>query len=318
MRIVFMGTPEFAVPSLRALIDNGYDVVGVISQPDRPAGRGNKLEAGPVKKYALEHDIPVYQFEKLRRQEGRTCLESLRPDICVTAAFGQILSQKLLDIPRIGTVNVHASLLPKHRGSAPINWCLYQGDKTTGVTIMMTDIGMDTGDILLKKETDILPGENAGELTERLSELGAALLIEALKRIEDGTCPREKQDESLASYEPMLEKEMARIDWTLSAEKVSDRIRAFNPWPGAFTEVSGGVMKIWKAEPTAYDTATHKPGEVLVSSAKQGLVIACAEGTAINVLEMQAPAAKRMAAKAYLAGKQIPVGTVLGGSDDDR
>lgn len=315
MKIVFMGTPEFAVPSLEALIGNGYDVVGVITQPDRPAGRGNKLEASPVKKYASAQGIPVYQFEKLRRREGRECLEALAPDICVTAAFGQILSQKLLDIPKIGTVNVHASLLPKHRGSAPVNWCLYQGDKKTGITTMMTDIGLDTGDILLREETDILPGETAGELTERLSHIGAGLLIETLRRIENGDCPRIKQDEEEATYEPMLEKEMARIDWTLPAQTVSDRIRAFNPWPGAFTDLNGGTMKIWKAEPADLSPA-GRPGEVLVSSARQGLIAACGEGTALNILEMQAPNAKRMAARAYLAGKQIPEGTVLGGEHD--
>lgn len=311
MRIVFMGTPQFSVPSLEALVENGYDVVGVITQPDRPAGRGNKIEKSPVKLYAEAHGIPVYQFERLRRSEGRECLESLAPDLCVTAAFGQILSQKLLDVPKIGTVNVHASLLPKYRGSAPINWCLYYGEKKTGVTTMMTDIGMDTGDMLLRSETDILPGETAGELTERLSKIGAELLIETLCRIEAGDCPREKQNEEESSYQPMLEKEMARIDWTQSAETVCNRVRAFNPWPGAYTAMGDGVMKIWKAAPDT-NGLQGQPGEVLVSTAKQGLIIACGSGC-IRVEEMQAPNAKRMQAKAYLAGKSIPVRTILGG-----
>lgn len=314
MRIVFMGTPQFAVPSLEVLIENGYDVVGVVTQPDRPVGRGKKIEETPVKVCAKAHDIPVYQFERLRRREGRECLESLAPDLCVTAAFGQILSKRLLDIPKMGTVNVHASLLPAYRGSAPINWCIYYGEKTAGVTTMMTDEGIDTGDMLMKSETEILPGETAGELTERLSYLGAELLIKTLKAIEEGNCPRTKQDEALMSHQPMIEKEMARVDWTRSAQEISNAVRAFNPWPGAFTALGDGVMKIWQAEPEQTDLA-GAPGEVLVSGAKTGLVVACGQG-ALRIVEMQAPNAKRMQAKAYLAGKTIPVGTILGGGNE--
>ncbi len=314
MRIVFMGTPEFAVPSLEALVAAGYEVVGVITQPDRPVGRGKKIEETPVKKCALAHGIPVYQFERLRKREGRECLESLRPDLCVTAAFGQILSQKLLDIPRLGTVNVHASLLPKYRGSAPINWCLYYGEQEAGVTTMLTDIGLDTGDMLLRRSVPVGEMETAGELTERLSHVGAELLIETLRAIERGDCPREKQDEAVASYQPMLEKEMARVDWTRPAREIANAVRAFNPWPGAFTALGEGTMKIWLAKP-AENAIGGRPGEVLVSSAKQGLVVACGEG-ALEILEMQAPNAKRMAARAYLAGKSIPVGTILGGGNE--
>ena len=312
MRIVFMGTPQFAVPSLEALIENGYDVVGVVTQPDRPVGRGKKIEETPVKVCAKAHDIPVYQFERLRRREGRECLESLAPDLCVTAAFGQILSKRLLDIPKMGTVNVHASLLPAYRGSAPINWCIYYGEKTAGVTTMMTDEGIDTGDMLMKSETEILPGETAGELTERLSHLGAELLIKTLKAIEEGNCPRTKQDEALMSHQPRIEKD--RVDWTRSAQEISNAVRAFNPWPGAFTALGDGVMKIWQSEPEQTDLA-GAPGEVLVSGAKTGLVVACGQG-ALRIVEMQAPNAKRMQAKAYLAGKSIPVGTILGGGNE--
>lgn len=311
MRIVFLGTPEFAVPPLVALVGAGYAPVGVITQPDRPAGRGNRVEACPVKARALELSLPVFQFERLRRREGRECLEALKPDLCVTAAFGQILSQRLLDIPRMGTVNVHASLLPEYRGSAPINWCIYDGRTKTGVTTMLTDAGIDTGDILLRRETDILPGETAGELTARLSKLGAELLIETIHALEKGGCPREKQDETRATHCPMIEKEMARVDWTRSAFDIANAARAFNPWPGAYTEMAGGVMKIWRAQPEERDISAM-PGEVLVSSAKQGLLVACGSG-ALRILEMQAPNAKRMQAKAYLAGKSIPVGTILGG-----
>lgn len=313
MHIVFMGTPQFAVPSLEALVENGYDVVGVVTQPDRPAGRGKKIEETPVKICAKAHGIPVYQFERLRRREGRECLETLAPDLCVTVAFGQILSQRLLDIPQMGTVNVHASLLPAYRGSAPINWCIYYGEKTAGVTTMMTDAGIDTGDILLKSETDILPNETAGELTQRLSHLGAQLLIQTLRTLEEGNCPRQKQEESLASHQPMIEKEMARVDWNRSAQEICNAVRAFNPWPGAFTVLGDGVMKIWQAVPEQTD-AVGAPGEVLLSGTKQGLVVACGQG-AVRIVEMQAPNAKRMQVKAYLAGKSIPVGTILGGGE---
>lgn len=312
MRIVFMGTPEFAVPSLAALCENGYDVVGVITQPDRPAGRGNKIEATPVKLFALSRGIPVFQFERLRRKEGRECLRTLAPDLCVTAAFGQILSQTLLDIPPLGTVNVHASLLPAYRGSAPINWAIYNGETVTGVTTMFTDAGIDTGDILLSRATKILPEETTGQLTQRLSEIGAQLLVETLRAIERGDCPRKKQDDALSSHQPMLQREMAQIDWTKPAQQIVNAIRAFNPWPGAYTRLGDGTMKIWSASACPLDVPA-KPGEVLVSSAKQGLVVACGQG-ALSLIEIQAPNAKRMHCKAYLAGKTIPVGTILGGT----
>ena len=303
-----MGTPEFAVPPLQALIDNGYEIVGVFTQPDRPAGRGNKLTACPVKQLAVRHNLPVYQFEKIRRREGREALEALHPDLMVTAAFGQILSQRILDIPPLGTVNVHASLLPGYRGPAPINWCIALGEKTTGVTTMFTDAGVDTGDIALKAETPIGDMETAGELTERLSHMGAALLIETLHRIEAGDCPRIKQDEALMSRQPMLSREDGLIDWTKSAREIACRVRGFNPWPGTFTYLSdGGVMKLWLARAVE---GSGRPGEVIESSAKKGLLIACGQG-ALEVLEMQAPGAKRMNAKAYLMGKSIPVGTIF-------
>ena len=204
MRIVFMGTPEFAVPSLKALIESGYPVAGVFCQPDRPVGRGKKLAVGPVKALALERGIPVFQPERIKRPEGVKMLLDLAPDLVVTAAFGQILSREILDIPPMGTVNVHASLLPRHRGAAPINWCIMMGEKVSGVTTMYTDVGLDTGDMLLKRETPIGEMETAGELSERLSHLGAELLIETLQKIQDGTCPRTPQDQESASYEGML------------------------------------------------------------------------------------------------------------------
>ena len=231
MRIVFLGTPDFGVPSLKALVEAGHDVVGVFTQPDKPKGRGNKMLPSPVKVCAQGFGIPVFQPVKIR-VDGVEDLRALAPDLCVTAAFGQILSQEVLDIPKIGTVNVHSSLLPKYRGSAPINWAVMEGETVTGVTTMMTDNGLDTGDILLKREVPILPGETAEELTLRLAPIGAELLIETVRRLEAGDCPREKQNEAEASYFPMLKKEMGDIDWNLPAEKIVNLVRGLTPWPG--------------------------------------------------------------------------------------
>ncbi len=307
MRIVFMGTPEFAVPSLRALLDSGFEVVGAITQPDRPAGRGHKLTPCPVKLLAQERGVPVYQFEKIKRPEGVNCLRELAPDLVVTAAFGQILSREILDVPKYGTVNVHASLLPRYRGSAPINWCILNGEKVAGVTTMLTDVGMDTGDMLLKVETPIGELETAGELTQRLSELGARLLIDTLKGYPDGGLKPTPQDEALASYQPMLTKEMGRIDWMRGAEEIARQVRGLNPWPCAYAEGETGRLKIYLARPCAAE-GEAEPGTVVVSGVKEGLKIACGEGW-LEVLEMQAPNAKRMSARAYLQGKQIEVGT---------
>ena len=308
MRVVFMGTPEFAVPSLKALLDADYGVVGVFTQPDRPVGRGHKLAACPVKKLALERGVPVYQFERLRNEEGLACLRSLAPDIVVTAAFGQILSQALLDVPKMGTVNVHASLLPAYRGAAPINWCILNGETRTGVTTMLTDAGVDTGAMLLRRETDIGETETAAELSARLSQLGAELLIETLKGYIAGEIAPVKQDERLASRQPMLKKEMGLIDWTRSAKEIACQARGLDPWPSAYTDCLGGTLKIYRARPAMGE---GEPGTVLRSSAKEGLFVACGEG-ALEVLEMQAPGGKRMSARAYLAGKKIEPGTKFG------
>ena len=308
MRVVFMGTPEFAVPSLKALLDAGYAVVGVFTQPDRPVGRGHKLAACPVKKLAVERGVPVYQFERLRNEEGLACLRALAPDIVVTAAFGQILSQALLDVPKMGTVNVHASLLPAYRGAAPINWCILNGETKTGVTTMLTDAGVDTGAMLLRRETDIGEVETAAELSARLSQLGAELLIETLKGYIAGEIAPVKQDERLASRQPMLKKEMGLIDWTRSAKEIACQARGLDPWPSAYTDYAGGTLKIYRARPAVGE---GEPGTVLRSSAKEGLFVACGEG-ALEVLEMQAPGGKRMSARAYLAGKKIEPGTRFG------
>lgn len=313
-KVVFMGTPEFAVPSLEALAAGDYDIVGVFTQPDRPAGRGKKLTACPVKQRALELGLPVYQFEKIRRPEGVAQLRELAPDVMVTAAFGQILTREILDIPARGTVNVHASLLPGYRGPAPINWCIVNGEKETGVTLMRTDEGIDTGDMLRAVRTPIGAEETAGELTERLSRLGAELLKEALPEYLAGRIEPVPQDPALASYQPMLKKEMGEVDWTLPAAAIANRVRGLNPWPCAYTDMPGGRLKIYRAVPV---DGAGEPGAVLASGPKEGLVVACGEG-ALSILELQAPGGKRMAAKAYLMGRKIDAGTRLGGEATDE
>lgn len=306
MRIVFMGTPEFAVPSLKALCENGYEVVGVFTQPDRPKGRGNKVAFSPVKEYAVSRNIDVYQPQRIRR-DGIEDLRALAPDLCVTAAFGQILSQEVLDIPPLGNINVHASLLPRHRGSAPIAWAIMQGDAEAGVTTMMMDKGIDTGDMLLKAATPILPGETCGELTVRLSELGAALLLDTVKALEAGTLVRMPQNEAEMTYDPMLQKEMGTIDWTMTAMEIVNRVHGLNPWPGCSTAFVGGRLKLLKAEAVE---GIGQPGEVLVADAKNGLVIAAGEG-AVRVKLMQAPGGKPMEPKVYLNGHPMQTKVVL-------
>ncbi|MCL2811301.1 MAG: methionyl-tRNA formyltransferase [Clostridia bacterium] len=307
MRIAFMGTPEFAVPSLAALLDAGRQVVGVFCQPDRPKGRGKSLAAPPVKVLAQERGVPVFQFDRLRAPEGIEALRALKPDLVVTAAFGQILSQTLLDIPPLGTVNVHASLLPAYRGPAPINWCIMLGETVTGITTMLTDAGVDTGDMLLRQPVDILPGETAGELSERLAPIGASLLLRTLDAMERGDCPRAPQDHDAATRHPMLRKETGRIDWSAPAKRIVDLIRGVDPWPGAFT----GAYKIWRAE--ALDVpVSEPPGTVLCANPKDGLVIATGQG-GLRVWVLQAPGAKRMPAADYLRGHSMEVGKRFGG-----
>lgn len=306
MRIVFMGTPDFAVPSLKALVEGGYEVAAVFTQPDRPKGRGKKLTMSPVKEYALANGIAVYQPEKIRR-DSVADLKALAPDLCVTAAFGQILSQEILDIPPLGTINVHASLLPKHRGSAPIAWAMLQGDRQTGVTTMMTSRGIDDGDMLLQACTDIDPTETCGELTVRLSELGASLLLDTLHRLEDGTLPREKQDESQMTYDPKLEKAMGVIDWTVPADAIVRRIHALNPWPGCTTASPEGTWKLLRAETVQ---GGGQPGEILAADSKAGLIVAAGEN-AVRILQMQAPGGKPMASRDYLRGHPMAAGAIL-------
>ena len=304
MRIVFMGTPDFAVPSLQALYDMGQDVIGVFCQPDRPKGRGNKVEYCPVKQLALAHGTPVFQPQRIRK-DGAADLAALAPDLCVTAAFGQILSQENLDVPQLGTVNVHASLLPKYRGSAPINWAIIHGETETGVTTMMTDKGMDTGDILLQRSVPIPPDATAGDMTDALKGIGAELLKETLGLIEQGTCPRVPQDPEQATYDPMMTKELGRLDLTKDAQALSCLIRGVNPWPGAYMLLPDGQpLKIWAARPLAGITE-GQPGDILRADSKDGLVLRAGNDTALEVTLMQMPGGKRMAPRDYLRGHRI-------------
>ena len=305
-----MGTPDFAVPSLKALIDGGYNVVGVFCQPDRPKGRGHKLAACPVKETALAAGIPVYQPERIKREEGVAALRALEPDLCVTAAFGQLLSQEILDIPPLGTVNVHSSLLPRHRGSAPINWSIIKGDQVTGVTTMFTDKGMDTGDILLMRETPIGEKENAGELSDRLSVMGAELLIETIRALENGTLVRTPQDHDQATYEPKMDKELGRINWCSNAQEIDWLVRGATPWPGAFTTLGDQAIKVFEVE-ILDGAASGEPGKIIAADAKNGFVVSCGDHD-MELKMIQMPGAKRMNAKDYLRGHTIETGVCLG------
>lgn len=301
MKIVFMGTPEFAVPSLRALVENNYNVVGVITQPDRPKGRGGKMQKSPVKLYAEEKGLNVFQPEKLKNDVAT--LKNLSPDICVTAAFGQILTQEILDIPKY-TVNVHASLLPRHRGAAPIQWAILSGDSHTGVTTMLTDKGIDTGDILLQESCEILPSDNAETLSMKLAEMGAELLIKTLEQIEKIT--PQKQDNSLSTYDPMIEKQLGCVDFTEDAEYIERLSRAMHPWPRAFfISDSGGTYKL--SDMKLLPKSGKEPGTVIKADKDNGIVIAT-NTKDIALLRIAAPNKKEMDTKAYLLGNEVKTG----------
>lgn len=307
-----MGTPDFAVPSLRALLGAGYEVAGVVCQPDRPKGRGHRLAACPVKEAATAAGIPVYQPERIRRPEGVAMLKALSPDLCVTAAFGQILSQEILDIPPMGTVNVHASLLPRHRGSAPVHWSVIQGDRETGVTTMMTDRGMDTGDILLARATPIGARETAGELTDRLAEIGASLLLETLRAMEAGALARTPQDAALATYEPKMDRELGRVNFSRPAEEIDRLVRGTTPWPGAFTTLDGQTVKLFEVR--ALDAGpSAAPGTVVLADGRRGLIVSCGDCD-LEIVQLQMPGAKRMRAADYLRGHPMNAGIRMGES----
>lgn len=303
MRIVFMGTPDFAAASLKKLLDERFDVIGVFSQPDKPKGRGMELSFSPVKELALTAGIPVYQPEKMRDGTALAILRELRPDILVVVAYGHILPDELLVLPKYGAINVHGSLLPKYRGAAPIQWAVLNGDAVTGVSTMYLAHEMDTGDVIYTAETPIGEFETSGELFERLKVLGAELLVKTLRDIEAGTAPRTPQDHSKASYVTMLDKSLCPIDWNKKPRAVVKQICGLQPWPVATMELEGVTVKVFAAEYT--DTRTDKaPGE-LVSAGEQGVEIACAGGETLRITQLQAPGKKRMAAADYLRGHPL-------------
>lgn len=305
MRIVFMGTPDFAAASLKKLIDEKYDIAAVFTQPDKPRDRGMKLSYSPVKELALENNIPVYQPTKLRDGTATELIKSLDPDILVVVAYGRILPDDMLEVPKYGAINVHASLLPKYRGAAPIQWAVLNGDKITGVTTMYLASEMDTGDIIYTAETEIGEFETSGELFDRLMVMGAELLDRTLRDIEAGTAPRTQQDHSKASYVKMLDKSLSPIEWAKTPREIIKQIYGLQPWPVATAELDGKVFKIYSAEYTQNKTV-KAPGSV-VSAGKKGIEIACLDGETVRITELQAAGKKRMKASDYLLGHPIKV-----------
>ena len=307
LRIVFMGTPEFACPTLQKLIDRGEQVAAAVTQPDRPRGRGQQTLPPPVKVLAERHAIPVLQPAKVRHPEVIEEIRAYAPDLIVVVAFGQILPKSLLDIPRHGCINVHASLLPRYRGAAPINWCIINGETEAGVTTMQMDVGLDTGDMLLKKVTPIDPDEDAQSLHDRLSLIGAEALGETLDLLADGKLIPEKQDESLTCYAPLLKKEDGLILWDAEPRAIRNRIRGMTPWPGAFTHFNGKTLKIFRAR-TAFGTG--RPGTVITAD-RNGIEVAC-RGGSLLIDELQLEGKKRLTAADFLAGCRILPGYILG------
>ena len=323
LNIIFMGTPDFARESLEAIYNEGHNIIAVITNPDRPKGRGMKMIASPVKEFAVENNIPVLQPEKIREIED--VLKQLNPDLFCVVAYGKILPKEILEIPKKGAINVHGSLLPKYRGAAPIQWSIINGDKVTGITTMYMDEGMDTGDIILKQEVEIGENETTGELWERLSKLGGELLVKTIKQIENGTAPREKQGEDF-TMAPMLNKEMSKIDWeNKTAKEIKNLVRGLNPIMGAYSNLGEKKLKIWKVE--KLDTAEfieehpefaehmHRfkdviEGTIIYSDTKKGIYVKAKDGI-ILLQEVQAENSKRMPVQDFLRGNNIQVGEIL-------
>ena len=311
MKVVFMGTPDFAEESLKAIYEAGHEIIGVVTNPDRPKGRGMKMIPSPVKEFAIQKNLKIFQPEKVKdNEEFINELKALKPDVICVVAYGKILPKEILDIPPFGCINVHASLLPKYRGAAPIQWAILNGDKVTGVTTMYMDIGMDTGDIILKQEVEIGEDETTGELWDRLKVIGGKILVETLKQIEKGTAPREKQGEDF-TVAPMLSKDMAKIEWNRkTAEEIKNLVRGLNPIMGAYTFLNGKKIKFWKVKVAGEDEIHAENlgfltnGTVIISDPKDGIYIKCKEGI-LKVLEIQGENAKRMPIQDYLRGNPI-------------
>lgn len=308
MKVIFMGTPDFSVGTLEALIEAGHDVVLAVTQPDKPKGRGKEMQFTPVKECAIKHGIPVYQPRRVREAE---CIEELRKynaDIMIVVAFGQILPKEILEMTPYGCVNVHASLLPKYRGAAPIQWSIIDGEKVTGVTTMQMDEGLDTGDMLLKTEIPIEMDETGGSLHDKLAAAGASLCVETMKALEEKNVTPQKQGETTTAYARMLDKQLGNIDWTKSAEEIERLIRGLTPWPSAYTGWNGKVMKIWAANVS--DGESGKACGTIVKVEKNAFYVQTGKGT-LKVCELQIPGKKRMDAGAFLRGYEVKEGNVL-------
>ena len=311
MKIIFMGTPDFAEESLKELYNAGHEILGVVTNPDKPKGRGMKMIPSPVKTFAQEHNLKIYQPQKVRNnEEFINEIKGLQPDVICVVAYGKILPKEILEIPKYGCINVHGSLLPKYRGAAPIQWAVLNGDKVTGITTMYMDVGMDTGDMILKQEVEIGKDETTGELWDRLKIIGGKLLVETLKQIENGTAPREKQGEDY-TIAPMLSKDMAKIDWhQKTAQEIKNLVRGLNPIMGAYTFLNEKKIKFWKVDVASNEEIVIenmdflKNGTVVRSDAKEGLYVKCKEGI-LKVLEIQGENAKRMPIQDYLRGTNI-------------
>lgn len=309
MRIVFMGTPDFAVPSLKALVEAGHEICGVFTQPDKPKNRGMKLQQPPVKEYAVSAGLTVFQPVKMRDGEALEILRTLNPDLIAVAAYGKILPVDILELPRLGCINVHSSLLPKYRGAAPINWAILNGEDETGVTIMYMAEGMDTGDILAQAQTPIDLDENAAQLFDRLADMGAKLLVDTVAALEAGKVHPIPQNEAQATRAPMLSKELSPLNWVRTARQLHDQVRGLYPWPAATAILDGIRCKVLRTEITG-ETTGSAPG-IVVQADKKGLRVACGDGRILDILELQPDGKKPMAAPAFLLGHPIPQGMAL-------
>ena len=308
MKIVFMGTPDFAQKSLEALYNARHEILAVVTNIDKPKGRGMKLVESPVKEYAKSKNLTIFQPEKVRKNiEFIEQIKKLEPDVICVVAYGKILPSEILEIPKLGCINVHASLLPKYRGAAPIQWAVLNGDKTTGVTTMYMDVGMDTGDMILKQEVEIGENETTGELWDRLSIIGADLLVKTLKQIEKGTAPRIKQSDDF-TMAPMLNKEISKIDWKeKTAQQIKNLVRGLNPIMGAYSYLNGKKIKFWKVEVEKDTNSNQENGTVIKANDKEGLYIKAKDGV-LKIIEIQGENAKRMNANDFLRGNKIEIG----------